>query len=228
MARTVIFSYRHQDRLLNRTHPFIKVLALLCGCILLFNASVFLVSIIALFLVVLTGIQRLPLRSYARQLRFFILLFLLIALGEYLRSHSVSSALIVLARYALMILYALLITDSTSSDEIASSIPLVNKSVLASGIELTLAIVPTIFQVSEEIRIAQWARLRRWSINGTFGYLSTLFELLLIRLEERALALEGRLFDAKRKRHAPPLSLYDLPMVLATAFFIGLRMFGYE
>jgi len=224
----VIFSYRHQDRLLNRTHPFVKVLALLCGCILLIDASVLLVSTIALFLLLLTGIQRLPLRSYARQLRFFILLFTLIALSECLRSRSVRLALIVLVRYALMILYALLITDSTSSDEIASSIPLVNKSVLAGGIELTLAIVPTIFQVSEEIRIAQRARLRRWSIKGTFEYLSTLFELLLIRLEERALALEGRLFDAKRKRHAPPLSLYDLPMVLATAFFIGLRMFGYE
>ncbi|HPB41551.1 MAG TPA: energy-coupling factor transporter transmembrane component T [Sphaerochaeta sp.] len=228
MARRVIFSYRHQDRLLNRTHPFVKVLALLCGCILLIDASVLLVSTIALFLLLLTGIQRLPLRSYARQLRFFILLFTLIALSECLRSRSVRLALIVLVRYALMILYALLITDSTSSDEIASSIPLVNKSVLAGGIELTLAIVPTIFQVSEEIRIAQRARLRRWSIKGTFEYLSTLFELLLIRLEERALALEGRLFDAKRKRHAPPLSLYDLPMVLATAFFIGLRMFGYE
>ncbi|OQA42616.1 MAG: Cobalt transport protein [Spirochaetes bacterium ADurb.Bin315] len=200
------------------------MLALLCGCILLIDASVLLVSTIALFLLLLTGIQRLPLRSYARQLRFFILLFTLIALSECLRSRSVRLALIVLVRYALMILYALLITDSTSSDEIASSIPLVNKSVLAGGIELTLAIVPTIFQVSEEIRIAQRARLRRWSIKGTFEYLSTLFELLLIRLEERALALEGRLFDAKRKRHAPPLSLYDLPMVLATALFIGLRL----
>jgi len=228
MAHAVIFSFRHQDRLLNRTHPLIKVLALLCGCILLFKATGALLSSIALFLIALTGIQRLPLRSYARQLRFFILLFILIAFSEYVHSQSLRSALIVLARYALMILYALLVTDSTSSDEIASSIPLINKSILASGIELTLAIVPMIFQVSEEIRIAQRARLGRWSVRSTFGYLSTLFELLLIRLEERALALEGRLFDAKRKRHAPPVSLYDAPMIIATLLFIGLRMFGYE
>jgi biotin transport system permease protein len=228
MAHAVIFSFRHQDRLLNKTHPLIKVIALLCGCILLFRASGFLLSSIALFLIALTILQRLPLRSYARQLRFFILLFVLIAFGEYAHSQSMRSALIVLARYALMILYALLITDSTSSDEIANSIPLINKSVLASGIELTLAIVPMIFQVSEEIRIAQRARLRRWSIRSTFEYLSTLFELLLLRLEEQALALEGRLFDAKRKRHAPPVSMHDVPMILATLLFIGLRIFGYE
>ncbi|NLZ77786.1 MAG: hypothetical protein GX911_07455 [Spirochaetales bacterium] len=228
MARRVIFSYRHQDRLLNRTHPFVKVFALLCGCILLIDASVLLVSTIALFLLLLTGIQRLPLRSYARQLRFFILLFALIALSEYLRSGSVRSALIVLSRYALMILYALLITDSTSGDEVASSLPLINGSVLAGGIELTLAIVPMIFQISEEIRAARKARLGTWSIRGTFEYLSTLFELLLVRIEERALALEGRLFDAKRKRHASRISLHDLPMVLATAFFIALRMVGHE
>ena len=72
------------------------------------------------------------------------------------------------------------------------------------------------------------ARLRRWSIRSTFEYLSTLFELLLLRLEEQALALEGRLFDAKRKRHAPPVSMHDVPMILATLLFIGLRIFGYE
>lgn len=226
MAGSVIFSFRHQNRFLNKTHPFVKVLALLSGCMVLLQGSFYLVAIIGVFLIIVAVGQRLPLASYARQLRFFVILFLLIATGEYLQSRSMSLALIALLRYALMILFALLVTDSTSSDEIASSIPFINKTFLASGIELTLAIVPMIFLVSEEVQIAQRARLKKWTFKSTFEYLSTIFELLLLRLEEQTYALEGRLFDAKRRRTALPLTWYDLPLIIATVTFISLRIIG--
>ncbi|MFA5699274.1 MAG: energy-coupling factor transporter transmembrane protein EcfT [Sphaerochaeta sp.] len=224
MAYAVIFAYRHQERLLHNTHALVKLISLITTCFLLLTGSPLLVGIISLTLLGLLIIQRLPIRSYFRQGRFFFVLFILIGGSEYLASGQWQSALMKIARYALMILYAMLITDSTSPDELAGAIPLLNRTIIATGIELTLAMVPMIFRVSEEVSAAHRARAMKWSIRTLFTYLASLFEVLFLRLEEEALALQGRLFQAHRRRAYQSFTLIDLPLFFLTLLFITVEV----
>ncbi|NCC13153.1 MAG: hypothetical protein EOM32_07230, partial [Spirochaetia bacterium] len=92
-------------------------------------------------------------------------------------------------------------------------------SVVASTIELTLSILPLIFDASLEVVTARKARLerRRNPYTAITSLSSAIFSLLLDKAQELSLALEARNFDPARKRPGLPYSASDLVLLLFTA-----------
>ena len=225
MAEALIFHYREQHTLLCRANPVIKFLAVLILCLLLIKASLAGVLLITLVLLIGAGMQRLPITHYKRELRFFALLMILILVTEYLAQQDILQAITAALRFFCIILCGMLIADATAPDDLARAlgslldrIPFVHGAVVASTIELTLSILPLIFDASLEVVTARKARLerRRNPYTAITSLASAIFSLLLDKAQELSLALEARNFDPARKRPALPYSISDLILFILT------------
>jgi biotin transport system permease protein len=225
MAEALIFHYREQHTLLCRANPVIKFLAVLILCLVLIKASLAGVLLITLVLLIGAGMQRLPITHYKRELRFFALLMILILVTEYLAQQDILQAITAALRFFCIILCGMLIADATAPDDLARAlgslldrIPFVHGAVVASTIELTLSILPLIFDASLEVVTARKARLerRRNPYTAITSLASAIFSLLLDKAQELSLALEARNFDPARKRPALPYSISDLILFILT------------
>ncbi|WP_332448199.1 energy-coupling factor transporter transmembrane component T family protein [Sphaerochaeta sp.] len=210
MAEALIFHYRHQNRFLNHCNPVTKFFSVILICLVLLSTSL---SGAILFVTVTSLaalLQRLPIHSYKRELRFFIFLLILIFITEYIAAKDWGSALLAFLRFISIILCGLLIADSTAPDDLARSlgslldhIPFINGWMIASSIELTLSLLPMIFDAAEQVMSARSARLekRRNPYTVITGLSTSIFSLLLDKAEDLSLALEARSFDPSRKRN---------------------------
>ena len=219
MAEALIFHYREQTAFLNRCNPLIKLLSILAILIPLARAS-FVGTVALLIPLILVAIsQRLPLHRYDKELRFFFVMTALIGLTEYLATRLLLSSLTACLRFLTIILSGMLLADSTAPDDLARSLgsvldrlPFVDGWAIASSIELTLSMIPLIFDVTEQVTTARKARMEknRHPIRNITSVAASIFSLLLDRSEELTWALEARSFDPRRKRRTLPYSKNDL------------------
>lgn len=226
MAEALIFHYREQHTLLCRANPVVKFLAVLILCIVLIRSSLAGVLLIALMLVSGAVIQKLPITHYKRELRFFAILMVLILITEYLAHQDILLSTTAAIRFFCIILCGMLIADATAPDDLARAlgnlldrIPFVHGAVVASTIELTLSILPLIFDASLEVVTARKARLERRKnpYTAITSLSSSIFSLLLDKAQELSLALEARNFDPNRKRPGLPYSTSDLFLLVLTS-----------
>lgn len=234
MAEALIFHYRHQGRLLNRANPLIKFLAVIGICITLFSLTLNGLLLIAVALSLAMALQRLPILRYRRELRYFAVILILILITEYLAFRSIPLSLIAALRFLAIIQCGLLLTDCTAADDLARSIgstlnriPKVNGWAIASTIELTLSLLPMVFDASLEVVTARKARLerRRNPVKTIFDTATSIFSLILDKAEDLSLALQGRHFDPSKERRRLPYSLVDLVVATAvTALLIGAKV----
>ncbi len=233
MAEALIFHYREQEAFLNRCNPLTKLLCILAILIPLAKAS-FVVSVALLTpLVVLAVTQRLPLHRYARELRFFVIMATLIGITEYVATRALLPSFTACLRFLTIILGGMLLADSTAPDDLARSLgsvldklPFIDGWALASSIELTLSMIPLIFDVTEEVTTARKARMEknRHPIRNIKAVTASIFSLLLDRLEELTWALEARSFDPSRPRRTLPYTKADLYLGIAV-IFLGIAVF---
>jgi len=226
MAETLIFHYRQKNTFLHRCNPITKVFSVIILCLVLIRVSFLGVVSLSLLLFLGAMLQKLPLRQYKRELRFFIFMLCLIFITEYLAKASLQEAFSAFFRFFSIILLGLLISDSTEPDELARSlsnildkIPFVDGAVVASSIELTLSLLPMIFDASLQVHTARQSRLEKK--RNTFVVItslsSSIFDLLLDKAQNLSDALEARLFDPSRKRkrlHYGAVDVYLLLVVL--------------
>ncbi|MFA6731754.1 MAG: energy-coupling factor transporter transmembrane component T [Sphaerochaeta sp.] len=226
MAEALIFHYREQHTLLCRANPLIKFLTVLILCLVLIRVSLAGVLLIALILCMAAALQKLPITHYKRELRFFAFLMAMILLTEYLAHQDILLSAAAALRFFCIILCGMLVADATAPDDLARSlgnlldrIPFVQGSVVASTIELTLSILPLIFDASLEVVTARKARLerRRNPYTAITSLSSSIFSLLLDKAQELSLALEARNFDPARKRPGLPYSASDFVLLVFTA-----------
>lgn len=231
MAEALIFHYRDQQAFLNRCNPFIKLVATLAILIPLARASLVVALTLALPLLLLTITQRLPLHRYAKELRFFMVMTLLIGLTEYWATQALLSSLAACVRFLVIILAGMLLADSTAPDELGRSLgrilnrlPFIDGWAVASSIELTLSMVPMIFDVTQQITTARKARMERRAhpIQALTSLAASIFSLLLDRSEELTTALEARSFSPSRPRQAPSYSKNDLALCCGLILILGL------
>lgn len=236
MAEALIFHYREQHTYLNHCNPVSKLLCVIALCFPLVKAPLFGTLLLLSPLLLLSLIQRLPLKRYAKELRFFIFMTCLIALTEYLATKSALLALTACLRFLTIILSGMLISDSTAPDDLARSlgnlldrIPFVNGWNVASSIELSLSLIPMIFDVTDQVITARKARLERNRnpIKNLTSLGSSIFSLLLDRAEELSWALDARAFEANRKRQTLPYTYRDLLLIAITTMFVFLTYMLY-
>jgi len=219
MAEALIFHYRKQNTFLCKANPVTKIAAIIAICVVILSVSLPGLLLVSTALLGAALTQRLPLRRYKRELRYFALLLLLILITEYLATQSHQASFSAFLRFVCIILCGLLIADSTSPDDLARSlgsmlnrIPFVRGWEVASTIELTLSILPMIFDASLEVVTARKARLerRRNPLYSLTSLVSAIFSLLLDKAEDLSLALEARLFDPSRPRPRLPYTSVDV------------------
>lgn len=223
MAEALIFHYRAQDTFLCKANPLTKVVAVIAICVLILSLSLSGLLLVSAALLVTTFAQHLPLRSYKRELKYFAFLLLLILITEYMATQSHQQAASAFLRFVCIILCGLLIADSTSPDDLARSlgsildgIPFIRGWEVASAIELTLSILPVIFDAALQVVTARKARLerRRNPLASLTSLISAIFSLLLDKTEDLSLALEARLFDPVRPRQRLPYTIVDLKLAI--------------
>ncbi|MDD4301285.1 MAG: energy-coupling factor transporter transmembrane component T [Sphaerochaeta sp.] len=209
MAEALIFHYRKQERFLNHCNPMTKFLSVIVLCLALIYISLWGILIIFSALLIAGISQRLPLRQYQRELRFFLVLLALITIMEYVSSNDWLRTASAFFRFSTIILSGILIADSTAPDDLARSlgslldkVPFINGWRIASSIELTLSLLPMIFDASLEANTARKARLeiRRNPYRTIIGLSTSIFLLLLDKAEDLSLALEARNYDPDMPR----------------------------
>ena len=219
MAEALIFHYRQKDTFLHRCNPISKFVSVILLCLVLIQVSFF--GVLAMTMLLLAGAawHRLPFSQYKRELRFFAFLLLLIFVTEYLAKESFQEAFAAFFRFFSIILLGLLVSDSTAPDELARALgtildklPFVNGAEVASAIELTLSLLPMIFDASLEVRTAMQARLekKRNPFRAITSLSISIFDLLLDKAQNLSDALEARLFDPAKKRRNLRYSGRDL------------------
>jgi len=229
MAEALIFHYRQQHTLLSRANPLSKFISVIAICILLFSLSLLGLGVVIILLSLAMWRQHLPVIRYRRELRYFGLILLLIIATEYLATGSTLSASVSALRFITIIQCGLLLTDCTAADDLARSlgsvldrIPLVDGWAVASTIEMTLALLPMIFDASLEVVTARTARLerKRHPLQVLGGITASIFSLILDKAEDLALALEARHFDPSQPRRRLGYSAPDGVLLLSVALML--------
>ncbi|HAF85801.1 MAG TPA: hypothetical protein DCG32_05430 [Sphaerochaeta sp.] len=229
MAEALIFHYREQKAFLNRCNPLTKLLSILAILIPLARASFAVTVAILIPLVLLAISQHLPLHRYGKELRFFFAMTALIGITEYVSTRLLLPSFTACLRFLTIILSGMLLSDSTAPDDLARSLgsildrlPFVDGWAIASSIELTLSMIPLIFDVTEQVTTARKARMEknRHPIKSITSVASSIFSLLLDRSEELTWALEARSFNPSRKRRTLHYTKDDL--YLGVVVILGL------
>lgn len=228
MAEALIFHYRQKQSFLHRCNPITKFVSVIILCLVLIKVSPPAAGIMSVSLLITALLQRLPFRQYKRELKFFAVLLMLIFVTEYLAKQDILEAFTAFSRFFSIILLGMLLGDSTAPDELARSlgtildrIPCVNGPVVASSIELTLSLLPMIFDASLEVHIARQARLerRRNPFRVITSVSISIFDLLLDKAQNLSDALDARLFDPSKKRSRPHYKASDLKLALIVSVY---------
>lgn len=229
MAEALIFHYREQSRFLNRCNPVSKFVSVIAICFPLMGSDLPVSVLLLLPLLLLAIVQRLPLSSYGRELRFFFVMTILIGAGTYLSTTDLPQAVASCLRFLAVVVAGMLLADSTAPDDLARSLgslldhlPFVSGWTVASRIELTLALVPIIFDVTEQVGDARKARLGRTRnpIRTIGAFAGGIFTLLLDRAEDLSAALDARAFDPARHRQTLGYGKPDILLALATVLLV--------
>lgn len=225
MVEGVVFHFRDRNTFLNQANPLTKLISLLSCSILLVGAGLSRTCFIGggLFLVALS--LRLPFRSYFRETLFFLFMAIFIAITEWWATTDPSATAAAALRFLAIVLAGMLLADTTAPDDLSRSLgavldklPFLNGYKLAAGVELTLAIIPLIFDVAAELRMARQARLdRSWKhpVKYLVSYCSTMFSLLMDRMDDLSIALDARAYDPSAPRKAPGFTYRDVALLLA-------------
>lgn len=229
MAEAMIFHFRDRKSFLNASNPVTKFGCVIALCFPLVQAPLLPSLVLLSPLVLLALMQRLPLRSYGRELRFFGIMALLIVLTTFFSTHDMLLTSAACVRFFAIILSGMLLSDSTAPDDLARSlgsilekIPFVKGWEIASSIELTLSLVPIIFDVTEQVTTARKARQAktRNPIRALSDLGGSIFSLLLDRSEDLASALDARAFDPGRERQTLGYGKTDGILVVATILLV--------
>ncbi|MDY4610547.1 MAG: energy-coupling factor transporter transmembrane component T [Sphaerochaetaceae bacterium] len=226
MVEGVVFHFRDRNTFLNQANPLTKLVSLLCCSVLLVGANLPRTLAMGGLLLLVALSLRLPFRRYLRETLFFLFMAAFIAVTEWWATKSPEATAATSLRFLAIVLAGMLLADTTAPDDLSRAlgalmdkIPFLNGYKLAAGIELTLAIIPLIFDVATELRMARQARQDRpWRhpVAYLVSYCSTMFSLLMDRMDDLSVALDARGYDPSAPRKAPGFTYRDVALSLTT------------
>lgn len=228
----LIFHFRRQDTFLGTANPMTKLLLLVATCLASSGASMR----EALFLLaLLSGVMlliRLPLFSYGRDLRFFLIMGLLILTANGLSSHDWLLASLYALRFLLVILAAIIFSDTTDFWDLSCAIapildwlPFVHGWRVASTIQLAIMLVPTVFEATSQVRDAQASRgaFHASPVKVLATYVSQVMDTLIDKLDEVSDSIEARLFDPDLPRQRLSMHINDFLLLFLGAILLLAR-----
>jgi biotin transport system permease protein len=225
MAETLIFHFRDNNNFLSKSQPMIKLVGLLLLCIPLVNASLNGVFLILASVIIASIIIKMPLRQYLRELTFLIIIAIIIGVSSYISNHNIIMAIAALLKFTTAVYASLLLADSTDPGDLARAlgralnhIPFLNGWHIASQIELTISILPLIFDTTASVKDARLSRGEnslRNPIKSMIGFIYNIMDLLLENIDEMAYALDSRGFDASMERPAMKYHIHDVILLMA-------------
>ncbi|MFA6845650.1 MAG: energy-coupling factor transporter transmembrane component T [Sphaerochaetaceae bacterium] len=230
MATPVIFHFRSRSSFLNKANPLSKLLFLIALCFPLMHAS-FSFSLGLLSLLLVTAILlHLPFGQYVRDFTFFLIMGVLIALTEYHAKGSLQATFAAIFRFLDFIIMSILFSDTTDMDDLArclgpllDKIPFLNGYRIAASIQLTLSLIPLIFDVTSCVLDAQNARFA--NKRRPLTYLKNagvgIFSKLLDKCEDFSDSLEARLFDGDHKKKGLGFSWRDPILVMVASLSVA-------
>ncbi len=228
----MIFHYREQDTLLGRANPLTKLLLLVAICIAASGATLMVTIAILVFLGGASALIRLPLASYGRDLRFFAVMGLLIFLVNGLSTGDWILATLLTLRFLDIVLAAIIFSDTTDFWDLSCSIapvldriPFVHGWRVASAIQLTIMLVPMVFETTGQVRDAQKARSAFLGnpVRVVTTYATQVMETLFAKLDAVSDSLDARLFDPDTRRGSQPMRVADLPLLALGAGLLVAR-----
>ena len=236
MADVMIFHYRDDDNFLSRMNPNAKLVALLSFSVVISSMDSVLVIPFALIPLVLAFAVRLPFREYLAGSLFFIIIALIMIITGYLSEGDVIKALCPAAAFLSMVLFSMLLTDSTMPDELARSAGsalshVIGRSayVLSAVIEITLSMIPLIIDSTVgmyEARKARGDSFLSHPIRSLCQFTTGILADLLDKAEVYIDALYSRGYDASKRRWFQGYRLSDhIVMTLSILLIVSRFIF---
>ncbi len=222
MVELNLFRYHHRKSFLNKAHPLAKLIALFLLSTLLLKGSLLRVSILLILLVVSAFVLTLPLKHYLWELKFFVVMALMIGGVRLLVSDQVGDALTAVIKFLAIVILGILFSDSTAPDDLARAFPK-----WGAPLQMTLALIPLVSDSAYQISQARKARGESpWSnpFKRIASYVTSLLDLLLEKSGELEAALKARCYDPKLTY--PPLKVtYRDYLLVAGVFTLTLLLF---
>lgn len=231
MAQSMIFTRMNTKGALASIHPFVKLMALIITSILLSSGPALTVYVLFLAIILTAMIERIPLLRLMRDCIFILFLALFIMLSEYLETRDTASTILATIRFLSIFLSSILFTALTTPDETARALGSALSHIfgqfgwqVASAIELTLAMLPLIFNCAGTLfdaRKSRGGRFLRHPIKTISEYTITLMLSLLKTADEYTEALAARFYDSSKARSPIPYHGKDLLFVASLITIIG-------
>lgn len=232
MVEVNLFHYHDRNTFLHRTNPITKIIVMLILSTALVGATWLQTSAMLISLGIVSTAIRLPIGRYRRELRFFLIMAIIIALARWSSASQGDQIAQAVIRFATIVLMGLLFADTSAPDDIARSvgsllehIPGVHGYRIGATLELTVSTIPLLFDASLQVSQARRARGDTYWHNPvgrivSFG--STVFSLLLERAEDLEAALSARLYDPDAKRGSLGYRTVDAMAIGISLVVIGL------
>lgn len=231
MAGAVIFHSRIRDTLFCRCHGGVKLIFLLLFSTLISTGTPSFVFFASALIAIAAIADRMPPSLLLKQGVFFMIIALFILISEYVNTASVMLTATAVLRFLSIVIASLLLTDTTSPDDIARGIggllsPIFGALAwrLASVTELTISMLPVITDSTQTIltaRKARGERMLRHPVKAITGLTVSILSAMLTKADGYADALSARSYDTSAKRRVPPLTAADLLPAAVSLLLIG-------
>ncbi len=222
-----IFHFRPAQSVLHSLHPLTKILLTLLLSSLALDSSLLFSVLLAVVLNVTLILIRVPLKHYGKEGKFFFLIIPVIGIFTYSHSKDLIETAQIVTAFFSMIELSILLLDTTAFDDlsmaIGSVLSLFSKKKgyrIASTIELTLAMIPLLFDITQSVSLARRARgekMYRHPVRSVSQYVTGVLTLVFIRVEQLELALKARQFDPDKEREKMKPEFKDIIFFLSVS-----------
>ena len=220
----IIFHTREQDTLINKLNGAAKFIFLILTSIAISISNINLAfSLFALSIIIAFWVK-LPILRILKEGIIFILLVLFIAITEYINTQSVLLTSFACVKFITILLFALILTDTTSSSDIARGIGSLGEKIFrsyawhfAALIELTIGMIPLVFDTVLSIYDSRRARCDSFvkhPIKSITSFSISVFIALLEEASNYVDALESRNYDINMSRPSKKFKFKDFVVVI--------------
>lgn len=190
-----LFKYRDRGSFLNRLNPLLKLICVFILCIVVSRAAYKVVFTTFLCLVLLYLINKIPLSTFFKGSRVFLIIALFICVTEYLNTKSLLQSATASCRYIDVILISIIFTDCTSAFDLSR---VFGKNRFSVALTLSLSMLPITveaFSKTMESGKARGASFFRSPVSYTQLLVKNVVLNLLSKADSYSQALTARLFQ---------------------------------
>lgn len=231
----LIFTLKDNDSFLRKANAGVKLLSLIVLSTLLTGENYFILLLIGFVIVFISISHKILLIKQLAKNWFLILLAAFIFISDYISTRNLFLSSISSLKYLSLICLSILFTNLTAPDETSRALSrflsrIIGKAGynLASAVELTLALLPIIFNTATQILDSRKCRNARFfphPIRAISSYSIALLSSLLDRIEDYSDALEARSYNIYATRAKNKLLKRDYLIIIFLIILTGSSLY---